>query len=312
MSKPMVSISCEEYAALQAKVSELTDTNAVLNKYVDNLRQVVTRKGNEIAKLEDDVSYANARYDILYETPASGIKFDGVAAVQAAAPAAAAEKPLGAPPAASSPKEPLGAPPAADSAATAGNGIFKAIGGLMGLGGAGAAGPPAAPPPPGCLKNYKPTTKTVIDAGAAAGGPAKDKLQRPKEPKTTATPSFMAEMATKQALRAQNGAANNAVDCREKQFEAARQAEVDYDARKNAHRAPPSKAKAKAKTEEEKQAEAQAARASAEVKATLRAGFKKFDSARDGSDPDEWSSEDECDPEAAAPAAAPEDHSDLM
>jgi len=322
MSKPMVSISCEEYAALQAKVSELTDTNAVLNKYVDNLRQVVTRKGNEIAKLEDDVSYANARYDILYETPASGIKFDGVAAVQAAAPAAAAEKPLDAPPAASSPKEPLGAPPAADSAATAGNGIFKAIGGLMGLGGAGAAGPPAAPPPPGCLKNYKPTTKTVIDAGAAAGGPAKDKLQRPKEPKTTATPSFMAEMATKQALRAQNGAANNAVDCREKQLEAVKQADDAAAITAAASRTTKldsmvglEAARNKDKRTPKQQAEAQAQEQAQNQ--TVRRGLKKFARAREGPvDSDDFSSdsggegdekneETAQDPARAAPDAAP-------
>ena len=288
MSKPMVSIPREEYTALQDKVSELTDANALLDKHVENLRCVVTRDANEILALKLDLSFAKAQMDTLYVTPASGIKFDGVAAVQAAAPAAAAEKPLGAPPAASSPKEPLGAPPAADSAATAGNGIFKAIRGLMGLGGAGAAGPPAAPPPPGCLKNYKSTTKTVIDAGAAAGGPAKDKLQRPKEPNTTATPSFMAEMAAKQALRAQNGAANNAVDCREKQLEAVKQADdaaaitaaaarktrvdsmVGLEAARKSAKAGTPKQQAEAEAQEQAQNK------------TVRRGLAKFASAREG------------------------------
>ena len=212
MSSDMVSIPREAYTALQDKI-------AFLDKYVENLMHVVTRDADEILRLKLDLSYAKAQMDTLYETPASAIKFDGVAAVQAAAPAAAAEKPLDAPPAASSPKEPLGVPSAVDSAATAGNDLLIKTS-------AGPAGPPAAPPLPACgLKNYQPKPKTVIDAGAAAGGPAKDKLQRPKEPNTTATPSFMAEMAAKQALRAQNGAANNAVDCREKQLEAAKQAD---------------------------------------------------------------------------------------
>ena len=312
----MVSISCEEYAALQAKVSELTDTNAVLNKYVDNLRQVVTRKGNEIAKLEDDVSCANARYDILYETPASGIKFDGVAAVQAAAPAAAAKKPLGAPPAASSPKEPLGAPPAA----TAGNGILKAIGGLMGLGGAGAAGPPAAPPlPVGGIANYKPKPKG-IDADAAAGGPAKDEPKKQPNVKTeckNAEPSMVRELAAIQAKRAKSGAANNAVNCREKQLEAVKQA--DDAAAITAAAARKTRvdsmvglgaARNKDKRTPKQQAEAQAQEQAQNQ--TVRRGLKKFAAAREGPvDSGEWS-DDEGAPEAAAPAAAPEHHSDLM
>jgi len=279
MSSDMVTIPREAYTALEDKI-------AFLDKYVENLMHVVTRDADEILTLKLDLSYAKAQMDTLYQSPASGIQNAGVGAVLAAAIAAAEKKPEKKqldPPAASSPKEPLGVPSAVDSAATAGNDLLIKTS-------AGPAGPPAAPPLPACgLKNYQPKPKTVIDAGAAAGGPAKDKLQRPKEPNTTATPNFMAEMAAKQALRAQNGAANNAVDCREKQLEAARQAKVDYDARKNAHRAPPSKAKAKAKTEEEVQAEAQAARASAEVKATLMEGLKKFESARDGSDSGDWS-----------------------
>ena len=93
MSKPIVSIPREAYTALQAKVSELTDTNALLDKHVEYLINVVTRDSNEILRLKLDLSYAKAQMDTLYETPASGIKFDGVAAVQAAAPAAAEKKP---------------------------------------------------------------------------------------------------------------------------------------------------------------------------------------------------------------------------
>ena len=226
LAQGFVQISCEEYLSLQAselKVSQVTETNALLSKHVENLGQVVTRKCSEIATLELDLSFAKARYDILYETPASGIKYDGVAAVQAAAPAAAAEKPLDAPPAASSPKEPSGAPPAA----TAGNGILKAIGGFIGLGAAGAAGvPPAAPPPPPA--GWKPKPTTGSDADAAAGGPAKDEPKRHKEtakPAIKTGKTLMEEMAEKTAKRALNGAAMKAVNCREENLEAARQAQ---------------------------------------------------------------------------------------
>ena len=314
MSKPMVSISFEAYTALQAKVSELTDANALLVKHVEYLINMVTRDANEILRLKLDLSYAKA-----YETPASAIKFDGVAAVQAAAPAAAAEKPLGAPPAASSPKEPLGAPPAADSAATAGNGIFKTIGGLMGLGGAGAAGPPAAPPPPGCLKNYKP--KTVIDAGAADGVAAKDEPKKQPNVKTeckNAEPSMVDELAAIQAKRLKNGAAMKAVNCREEKLEAVKKAENAAAITADESRTTKidsmqglSAAKRSAKAGTLKQ-QAQA-KAQEQAAKKMKAALKKFAAARDDSDTGghdsdtgEWSdSGDEG-------AAAPEHHSDLM
>ena len=307
----MVSISCEEYAALQDKI-------ALLNKHVENLVHVVTRDGNEILALKLDLSFAKAQMDTLYQSPASGIKIDGVAAVQAAAPAAAAEKPLGAPPAASSPKEPLGAPPAADSAATAGNGIFKAIGGLMGLGGAGAAGPPAAPPPPGCLKNYKPTPKG-IDADAAAGGPAKDEPKKQPNVKKeckNAEPSMVDELAAIQAKRAKNGAAMKAVNCREEKLEAVKKAAITADESRTTkidgmQGLSAAKISAKAGTLKQ-QAHAKAQEQAAKK---VKVALKKFDATRDDSDTGgqdsdtgEWSDSGDEGLETAAPA----DDSDLL
>ena len=167
-----LTIPREVWKALNDKVCDLNDRNALLNKVVEGLEQVITREGNEITKLEVDLSHALARYDILHQRPASGIQFDVVqTAIRSAVqhhPAFADADNLAAV------QEALGASPAAGSAddiAVDWN-LFcdEEIGGAdeeigvaatAGGGGAGGGAPPAPPPP---------APAATADGGGVGGG----------------------------------------------------------------------------------------------------------------------------------------------